>query len=163
MGGSDPHTNRTIESWEIPVMPRDVHVPIGGLSTERRDLQAAVKLLFKLNDALNRFNFDLFPGGFWESTKRCLYIPLPGWRGTTPSSDLAALKPLVEAMQSLGFVEKIYLVWLDTENTPPNETLRRQLEAQICRLMPLTIFACGDAVGWVDLQEMKGGSHASMA
>ena len=163
MCGIDPHTNRRIESWEIPVMPRDVHVPIGGLSLERRDLQAAAKLLFELNDVLSQFNFDMFPGGFWDSGKRCLYIPLPGWRGTTQSSDLAALKPLVEAMKCFGFVKKLYLVWLDTEDAPPNETIRRQLKAQILRLMPLAIFAGENAVDWVDLQELKGGFNANMA
>jgi len=157
MGGIDPQTNRRIEPWEIPVMPRDVHVPLGGLSLERRDLQAAVKLLFILNDDLNRFNFDMFPGGFWDGRNRYLYIPLPGWRGTTQSSSLVALQPLIEAMQGLGFVKKIYLVWLDVEDTPPDETLRIQLKAQLLRLMPLINFAEKDAVEWANLQDMKGG------
>lgn len=156
MGGIDPHTNRRIESWEIPVMPRDVHVPIGGLSLERRDLQAAAKLLFELKDVLSKFNFDLFPGGFWDIEECCLYIPLPCWRGPTQSSDLGALKPLIEAMKNVGFAKKIYLVWLDSEDTSPDNKLRNQLKSQICRLMPLTGFASGDAVSWIDLENMRG-------
>ena len=156
MVGIDPHTNRRIESWEIPVMPRDVHVPIGGLSLERRDLQAAVKLLFELKDVLIGFNFDLFPGGFWDSGKCHLYIPLPCWYGNTQSSGLPALKPLIDEMKSIAFVKKIYLVWLDTEDTLPDNKLCNQLKAQICGQMPLTSFASGEAVSWVGLEELRG-------
>lgn len=159
----DPITGQKIEPWDIPITPRDIHVPLGGLSVERRDLQAAGKLLVALGNDLGRFNFERFPGGFWDAIIRCLYVPLPGWRGTAQPADLAALKPLVEALRGMGFVQKIQLVWLDSGNTPPEQQLRHQLEAQVRRLMPATRFATGDALSWVDLEELKGGLHAAVA
>ena len=159
----DPHTNKKIDSWDIPVMPRDVHVPLGGMTVERRDLQAAAKLLAVLGGDLSRFNFEMFPGGFWDSENRNLYVPLPGWRGVAQSADLAALIPLIEALRGLGFVQKIYLVWLDTESTPLDQFYRNQLAAQVSRLMPLRHFATVDALTWVDLEMLKGGNHEPVA
>ena len=95
MQGIDPNTNNKIEPWDIPVMPRDVHVPLGGMAVVRRELQAAAKLLVVLGSDLSRFNFEKFPGGFWDNETRSLYIPLPWWRGVAQPADLAALKPLV--------------------------------------------------------------------
>ncbi len=166
MEGSDPHTGGKIEPWDIPIMPRDVHVPLGSMNVERRDLQAAAKLLIVLGSSLSRFNFKMFPGGFWDPDpeNRCLYIPLPGWRRRVAQTvDLAALKPQIEAMRSWGFVQKIQLVWLDTEDALPDQPLRHQLEAQVRRLMPLVKFAAGNGSVWVDLEVLKGGSHEAVA
>lgn len=155
MRGIDPLTNLMIEPWDIPVTPRDVHVPWGSMSNERRDLQAAAKLLIALGNDLNRFNYEQFPGGIWDTSARWLYLPLPGWRGTAQPADLAGLKPLAEALRGLGFIAKIQLIWLDTEDAPPDPLLRHQLEAQVRRLMPLTKFAIEDALCWVDLEALK--------
>ena len=156
MQGNDPHTNQKIEPWDIPVVPRDVHVPFGGMTVERRELQAAAKLLVVLGNTLSGFDFEKFPGGFWSGESRRLYIPLPGWRGAVQTADLAALKPLIEALRGLGFVQNIYLVWLDTEGIPPSQTDRDQLAAQVSRLMPLANFAAVDALTWIDLEALKG-------
>ena len=93
----------------------------------------------------------------------CLYLPLPGWKAAVPSSDLAALKPLVEALSGLGYVRKIKLLWLNNKDELPDLLLRHQLEAQFRRLMPLASFAIGDAVSWVDLKEMNGGTDELVA
>lgn len=163
MQGNDPYTNRNIEPWDIPVMPRDVHVPLGTMTGERRELKAAAKLLAVLGNDLGRFDFAKYPGGLWDAETWNLYIPLPGWKGTAQPADLAALKPLVEALRGLGFVQNINLVWLDTEGTPPNQTYRNQLAAQVRRLMPLEKFARIDALTWIDLEALKGDHHELMA
>ncbi len=162
-GVADPHTGQKIEPWDIPVMPRDVHVPLGGMSVVRRELQAAAKLLVVLGNDLSRFDFEKYPGGFWYAETRSLYIPLPGWRSAALPADLAALKPLVEALRGLGFIQDVYLVWLDTEDTPPDQTYRNQLAAQVSRLMPLQKFAQGSALTWIDLEALKGVLHVPMA
>ncbi len=158
MQGIDPHTNKRIDPWDIPIIPRDVHVPFGGMTLERRELRAAAKLLAILGNSFSQFDFEKFPGGFWDKEARKLYIPLPGWADEPNSADLAALKPLVEALRGLGFVRNIHLVWLDSESTPPNLTHCKQLSAQVSRLMPLTNFATADALTWIDLETLKGGN-----
>lgn len=164
MQGFNPRTNKKIDPGDIPVIPRDVHVPLAGMALKRRELQAAARLLAVLGGDLSRFNFEKFPGGFWNNENRSLYIPLPGWRGTTAqSADLAALGPLIEALRGLGFVQKIYLVWLDTEPTPFNQSYRNQLAAQVSRLMPLATFATVDALAWVDLEMLKGDAYETAA
>lgn len=163
MQGNDPHTGQKIEPWDIPVMPRDVHVPLGGMTIARRELQAAAKLLVALSSNPNRFNFEKYPGGLWDEITCCLYIPLPGWRGAAQPADLAALMPLVEALRGLGFVRNIYLVGLDTEDTSPDQAYRNQLAAQVRRLMPLEKFARYDALTWIDLEALKGGTHGLVA
>lgn len=163
MQGVDPRTNRMVGPFEIPITPRDAHIPLTGMSIERRDLHAASKLLIALRNSLDRFRFDLYPGGLLDMDKNCLYLPLPGWKAAVPPSDLAALKPLVEALSGLGYVRKLHLLWLNNKDEPPDTVLRHQLEAQIRRLMPLVSFASGDALSWVDLKELNGGSHAAMA
>lgn len=163
MQGNNPHTNQKIEPWDIPVMPRDVHVPWGTMTGERRELQAAAKLLAVLGTDLSRFDFEKFPGGLWDADTRALYIPLPGWKGTAQPADLAALNPMVEALRGLGFVQDINLVWLDTEDTPPDQTYRDQLAAQVRRLMPLQKFARSDALTWIDLEALKGDLHEPVA
>jgi hypothetical protein len=155
MQGINPHTGQKVEPWDIPVMPRDVHVPWGTMTCERRELQAAAKLLAVLGSDPSRFDFEKFPGGLWDTDTRSLYIPLPGWRGSAQFADLAALNPLIEALRGLGFVQDILLVWLDTEDTPPDQTRRDQLAAQVRRLMPLGKFARSDALTWIDLETLK--------
>ena len=110
MQGNDPSTGQKVEPWAIPVMPRDVHVPLGTMNGERLELQAAAKLLITLGDDLKRFKFDMFPGGLWDEKEQFLYIPLPSWGEVEKHSDLAALKPQVEAMRKWGYVRKICLI-----------------------------------------------------
>lgn len=163
MQGNNPHTNQKIEPWDIPVMPRDVHVPWGTMTGERRELQAAAKLLAVLGSDLSRFDFEKFPGGLWDADTRTLFILLPGWKGTAQPADLAALNPLVEALRGLGFVQDIKLVWLDTEDTQPDQIYGDQLAAQVRRLMPLEKFARSDALTWIDLETLKGVPHEPVA
>ncbi len=146
--------NRAIGPSEIPVTPRDAHVPLTGMSIKRRDLHAAAKLFIALRNSLDRFRFDLYPGGLLDMEKHCLYLPLPGWKASVPSSDLAALKPLVEALSGLGYVRKVFLVWLNNEDETPDQALRHQLAAQVRLLMPLTAFAAEDALPWMELEEV---------
>lgn len=157
--GINPHTNQNIEPWDIPVMPRDVHVPLGTMTGDRRELKAAAKLLVVLGNDLNRFDFEKFPGGLWDAKTYNLYIPLPGWKGAAQPADLAALGPMVVALRGLGFVRDIKLVWLDTEDTTPDQTYRNQLAAQVRRLMPLQKFARSDSLTWIDLEALKGALH----
>lgn len=155
MHGFDPHTNRMIGPSEIPVTPRDAHVPLTGMSVQRRDLHAAARLLTALGKALGRFRFDLYPGGLLDMDLQCLYLPLPDWRASVPAADLAALKPLVEALGGLGYVRKLELLPLNNENGPPDPALRHQLAAQVRRLMPLSIFATHNALSWVELEVFR--------
>lgn len=156
MRGVDPVTNRIIGPFEIPVTPRDSHVPLTGMSVERRDLQAAAKLLLSIPEPLSRFNFNKYQGGILDEEKQHLYVPLPGWKADVPSSDLSALKPLVDALNGLGYVKKIFLVWVNNQDEKPDLILRKTLEAQFRRLLPLTGFAGGNSVTWVELNELKG-------
>lgn len=159
----DPHTGHNIEPWDIPVLPRDVHVPLGGMSVVRRELAAAAKLLVALGSRLSQYDFEKFPGGLWDAATLDLYIPLPGWRGTAQPADLAALQPLVEALRGLGYVRNIHLVWLDTDDTAPDQTYCNQLAAQVSRLMPLQKFARSEALTWIDLDELKEAHHEPVA
>ena len=156
MRGVDPVTNKIIDPFDIPVTPRDSHVPLTGMSVERRDLQAAAKLLLSISKPLSRFNFAKYQGGILDEEKQCLYVPLPGWKADVPSSDLSALKPLVDALNGLGFVKKIVLVWLNNQDEKPDFKLRKTLEAQFRRLLPLIGFAGDNSVTWVELDELKG-------
>ena len=104
MRGVDPRTNQVIDPFDIPIVPRDVHIPLTGMSVERRDLHAAARLLNVLSKYLGRFRFDLFPGGILDEDKNRLYLPLPGWKADVPPADLGALKPLIESLKGLGGV-----------------------------------------------------------
>lgn len=163
MQGFDPETNRQIGSIEIPVTPRDAHVPLTGMSLERRDLHAAAKLLSTASDFLHCFRFDLYPGGFFDGSLNCLYLPLPGWRAPVPPADLAALKPLVDALRGMGYVRKLRLMLLNNHDVAPDPSIQRILEAQVRRLMPLTGFASGGGLAWVNLEEFTEEYRAGMA
>jgi len=154
--GANPDTGLNVISSDIPITPRDMHVPLGGMQIERRELRAAAKLLCKLGGNLNRFNFEKFLGGLWDEAAGNLYIPLPAWKSQSKQSDLAALKPLAEALRGLGFVKTIYLVWLDHEDTAIDEKHCKQISAQLSGLMPLTTFAKEGAMNWIDLETLKG-------
>ncbi len=155
MKGVDPQTNRIIGPHEIPIVPRDAHVPLTGMSIERRDLHAAARLLSVISSSLDRFRFDLYPGGLLDISSNYLYLPLPGWKASVPSSDLGALKSLVEALKGLGYVKKLILVWLTNDDESPDAALRHQLEAQVARLMPLMAFAERSALSWIELDELN--------
>lgn len=155
MRGADPHTNRMIEACEIPVTPRDIHVPLGGLTQHRRDLQAAAKLLLSVADVLDKFDVRRFPGGLYSLTSRKLYLPLPGWRAGAKLFDLAALQPLMQALKSLGFVHSVHLIWLDTDDAVPDAAHREQLAAQVRALMPLTGMATYSPNSWVGLEALR--------
>ena len=160
MQGNDPLSGRKVEPWDIPIMPRDVHVPLGCMTGDRSDLQAAAKLLMAMSNTMSRFNFEFFPGGIWDSEHGYLYLPLPGWRGMGKYADLSALKPQIETMRNWGFVRQLYLVWLDTKNTPPDQARCRELEVQVRRLIPLVKFADQTGTAWIDIEELKGDNHA---
>ena len=157
MQGVNPQTGKTIGPFEIPVTPRDAHIPLTGMSIERRDLHAAAKLLVALPKPQSRLRFDLYPGGILDMNKQYLYLPLPGWKAAVPSSDLAALKPLVKALKGLGYVKKIFLLMLNNQDDHPDLALRQHLEAQFRRLMPLAGFASdkSETVSWIDLEELR--------
>ncbi|GBE08960.1 hypothetical protein BMS3Bbin11_00393 [bacterium BMS3Bbin11] len=78
MQGVDPQTNKLIGPYEIPVTPRDAHIPLTGMSIERLDLQAAAKFLIALPKPLNPYRFDLYPGGILDMDKQCLYLHCQG-------------------------------------------------------------------------------------
>jgi hypothetical protein len=107
-----------------------------------------------LSDSLGRFSFDLYPGGLLDRSTRRLYLPLPGWKAAVPSSDLAALKPLVEALGGLGYVSKIVLLWLNDKDEAADTALRHQLEAQVRLLMPLSAYAGDQTLSWMELGEV---------
>ncbi len=163
MVGNDPHTGKKIEPWDIPVIPRDVHVPLGGMVCERCDLQAAARCLIDLVPIMKRFNFIKFPGAFWDTESHYLYLPLPGWRGSARSADLAALTSLVESLRNWGFVRRLQLIYLDKDARQPDQAFCRELEAQVRRLMPISCFASKDALSWVSIDALKGGSNAAVA
>lgn len=156
MQGVDPQTSKLIGPLDIPVVPRDAHVPLTGIGNKRRDLHAAAKLLVALSGSINRFRFEMFPGGLWDPEKHFLYLPLPGWKESELPCDLAALKPLVEALRGFGYVKRIFLIWLNSDEIPPDPILRHQLDAHVRNLMPLTGFAAENSFTWVDLETLKG-------
>lgn len=156
MQGFSREDNTPIGPFEIPVVPRDAHIPLRGITNERRDLHAAAKLLCILYKKFHSFRFDNFPGGLLDIERRYLFIPLPGWKAAVPSSDLAALKPLVKGLRGLGYVKNIFLIWLNNQDEDVDERLQQQLEAQFRRLMPLTSFASGNTVSWIELEELGG-------
>jgi len=163
MRGNDPHTNKVIGPFDIPISPRDIHIPLTGMSVERRDLHAAARLLSVLSKCLGRFRYDLFPGGIFETKKNRLYLPLPGWRADVPPADLAALKPLIESLKGLGYVKEIKLIWLNSKDDVENPLIKRELEARFRMLMPMAGFARDGGVTWVGLKEIVEGDDVSLA
>lgn len=163
MRGVDPQTNQVIGPFDIPMSPRDIHIPLTGMSVERRDLHSAAKLLSVLSKCLGRFRFDLFPGGIFETKKNRLYLPLPGWRADVPPADLAALKPLIESLKGLGYVKEIRLVWLNNKDDVVDPLIKKELEARFRSLMPLVGFAHGKSVAWVGLDEIVEIDDAGLA
>jgi len=156
MQGVDPKTNKIIGPFDIPVAPRDAHIPLAGMSIERRDLHAAAKVLDALPNPLSRFRFDLYPGGILDKSNHYLYIPLPGWKSSEYASDLSALKPLIKSLKGLGFTRKVVLLMLNNKDDPPDIKLRAQLEAQFKSLMPLAGYASEEALTWIDLEDVRG-------
>lgn len=156
MQGVDPKTNKIIGPFDIPVTPFDAHIPLTGMSIERRDLHAAAKILDVLPKPLSRFRFDLYPGGILDTNNHYLYLPLPGWKSSEYASDLSALKPLIKALKGLGFTRKIVLLMLNNKNEMPDIKLRAQLGAQFKSLMPLAGYASEESLTWIDLDDMRG-------
>lgn len=156
MKGIDPDTGKVIEPFDIPITPRDAHIPLKGISLERKDLQSSVKLLLAIKKHIDRFNFEIFPGGLFDSENRFLFVTVPGWKDSDYPSDLAALKPMCEAIseRGLGYVTKIYLVCLHVEEKAPNDALMDSLKSQFCNLMPLINFASEQNVQWIQLEEL---------
>ncbi|MES9901747.1 MAG: hypothetical protein ABW168_03575 [Sedimenticola sp.] len=152
-------TGVKVEPWDIPITPRDVHVPWSGMGMERRDLIAAAKLLTVLGDELNRFDYLKYPGGLWDASINTLYLPLPGWQGEYDRVDLSALKPLIEGSRGLGYVRSLKLICLDSEHAQLDDLYRKQLAAEVGRMMPHTHLAKRDAIDWVDLETLRGGSN----
>lgn len=161
--GTDPSSGQKVEPWEIPVVPRDVHVPLCGLSSERLELEAAALLLAKLSERLADFNYVKFPGGFWKAGSGTLYIPLPVWDCSTPLSDLAALKPLIDELRGFGFIRHIYLIAINIGDVDTKKSNRAQLAAQLSRLMPLQKFAKSDAFKWLEVDDLKENQHGHAA
>lgn len=152
--GVDPLTVERIPPWRIPITPRDAHVPLGGMTVQRHDLEAAAKLLIAIKDNLDRFDFDTFPGGLWDPKRKVLYLPLPGLRRTSNPSALSALKPMIDAWR--WPLTTINLVWLDHLDTRPEDADLVRLEAQVRMLMPLTALAASKQLSWVELDTLNG-------
>lgn len=163
MQGLDPLTGRQIDPWDMPITPRDISVPLGGIGIPRSELRAAANLLVTLNSDLSRFDFEKFPGGMWHEETLTLYIPLPGWQSGSDSADLAGLKPLLEDLRGLGFVRNISLLWLHPESLPIDPEYGMELAAQVSGNIPLMKFATVDSLPWLDLEGLKGDIHASVA
>jgi hypothetical protein len=136
---------------------------LGSMTGVRLELQAAAMLLATICDTLGRFKFDLFPGGLWDDTERCLYLPLPSWGRAAEFLDLSALSPLIEAMHNFGFVRTVKLVSLNAQGSPADDTICQHLAAQVSRLMHTLSFASTNAISWVSLEDIKGEPCATLA
>ena len=155
MRGVDPTTNKPISPFEIPLTPRDVHVPWRGMTIERRDLAAAAKLLSVIHQNVSRFDFEMFQGALWDSKTAQLFLPLPGWGLDDERNDLTGLKPIIEAWP-LQFVRKFSLVLIDSRGHSPDvrQTAQKRLQAIVSSLMPLTGLASAGRISWVDLESL---------
>lgn len=91
---------------------RDEHIPWGYAGSNREDLLAVIPLILELQNKSHTpfpWNFDEFPGAFWNEADGHLVIPLPAWGGNSLPIELAAIKPLVEGWNwsRKGIIQKI--------------------------------------------------------
>ena len=145
MQGWDQNTGKEIKPTDIPVVPRDTHIPLTGMSTQRRDLGAAARLLIVIDKMIDRYNFFMFPGGMWDPTNLYLYFFVPAWKESTEPSDLSAFKPMIDSISNFGFVRQLVVILLNSDDSLPTPEMTKNLEALVRREMRLTSFASMDS------------------
>ena len=154
MIGNDPLTNERIKCTDIPVTPTNAHIPLTGMGQDRDDLKMAAKLLAAISSSLPNLEFDKMPGGIYNTLKKTLYIPVPGWRADTNSSDLAAFKPLADEFRKTSFVKKVYLVLVHDDNEIPSKKFRNEMLAQISSLFPTIALSAVGGINWANLDDI---------
>lgn len=133
---------------ELRLELQDEYVPCGlpeGLP--RRDLAAAAWLLSQLPADLGeehcRWNFTLFPGGFWSECR--LVVPLPAWGAPNV---LAGIRPLIKSLERRkGLIARLEILPVGLEpNRPPEqdtvEFLRQTLMRDLRTLRFKSIGVC---------------------
>lgn len=161
MRGSDP-AKGPIQPPQIPLGPPDLHIPLSGMNLPRLDLEAAARLLVALENCPH-YDYSRFPGALWNREKHHLILPLPTWGDLAHFNDLAGLKNLFTALRQhgLGAVQKISLLALAPADTPPlNPAARNKLAALAAKRMPHAAYARSENLGWLELKDLKGDSHA---
>lgn len=81
---------------------RDEHIPWMYDHTTRNDMLSTIPLLLGIwrrvgQPGAAQWDFNEFPGAFWNGVDGHLILPLPAWDNTDEPIDLAGLKPLVES------------------------------------------------------------------
>ncbi|MBU1664883.1 MAG: hypothetical protein KKG92_05725, partial [Gammaproteobacteria bacterium] len=161
MRGSDP-AKGPIQPHQIPLGPPDLHIPLSGMNLPRLDLEAAARLLVALGNCA-RYDYSRFPGALWNRDEHHLILPLPAWGDLVHFNDLAGLKNLFTSLRQhgLGAAQKISLLALAPTGTTPLDTAARgKLVALVAKRMPHAAYARSENLGWLELKDLKGDSHA---
>jgi hypothetical protein len=157
MEGCDPATNEIIRPYDIPTVPPDVHIPLGGIVMVRKDLEAAAELLATVGDS-GRYDYQTFHGALWDAKTLHLILPLPTWGDPLTFNDLAGLKNLFTAFRQhgLGKVREVSLLPLSGGANSPDMSVRYKLAALVAKRMPHSRFADGMQLKWMELTELAG-------
>jgi hypothetical protein len=135
-------TNAPITPEEIPLECRDEHVPWRFRGVPRKDLQAAAKLLLRLekNNRGPEWDYQIYPGGLFDAAQHRLIIPVPAWRIET-MNDLRGLKPLMDEVKrrGAGFIDTLSLLPLPEK--PVETSDMTKLKELVARQFPLPQFA----------------------
>lgn len=140
------------QAHELRLEERDFHVPWNLPPLVRPDMRAAATILSLIRSS--GWDFFTFPGGAWDQAHGRLIIPMPAW-GTL--NDLAALKPLIEAMKgSMGFLQRVEILAVnDNPNVVISAAKIDELKQQLAVLMPVLRFANPDNIGTaVEIREV---------
>lgn len=141
---------------------RDEHIPWGYENSVRNDLLAIVPLILSLRgpthtDTTTKWNFDEFPGAFWNKTDGHLVLPLPAWDDKSKLLELAAIKPLVDGWNwsRKGIIQKISVLPLLAEPSyaPVNDD-QFLLRSSVAQVMKITKFSISSNIGVISLADM---------
>lgn len=113
---SGAQSHRFTPGNELEVLPseeRDAHIPWAPLSDEREDLIAAASVLRAACENAKNWDFELFPGGFWQPSSQQLVLPVPIWADPDRVSS-TYMRPIVGQWRDCSRISKIQLLPLDS-------------------------------------------------
>lgn len=147
----------SLQAAAIPIHLRDAHIPWGDIGLQRNDLRAAANIYRQIDrihsndDRKTSWDFDAYPGGFWNSESQHLLVPVPIWCEIDAIS-LAALKPLIDSRHwnDKGQIRKLSIVPIYPTQTGleirMNGAALSRWKQELCALMPHAAFATESSI-----------------
>jgi hypothetical protein len=156
MQAVDPDTGQQISASDIPLSPRDIHIPLMGLAQVRHDLVAAALLLRTIHLNLAKLDFMRFPGAMFNGSIGRLYVLFPGWSSGAPLLDTEALQPLLRSISQIGFVQEIRLVFLMSDAPSIDDSVMHQAVAQVTARLPISGWTERKSISWISVGDLAG-------